>query len=258
VAIWLRGLRRGEAIALPSMAAQLLCGACLYIVIAWNVAGLPQLRDIRITFRVPFVNYLVAEPIGIPNVLKPVAFALRLDQNWGMFAPYPSKEDGWYVTEGKLGDGRLVDVYAQTIGAPSWEKPALVSAMYKNQRWSKYFMNIWLAANSEYRLYFGQWLCRAWNGDEGYGRDRLYTFDITYVREDTMADGKVGDPTHVNLWSHRCYDVQVANPPINIPNRPPASNPSKASTPTPPVSDPNKAQAPIVAPDPNGSLGRHK
>jgi len=217
-------LKRGEPVTLdthPWVGA--VCLFLLYMVVAWNLAGLPG------TF------------VGYPNILRPLAYMLRLDQDWGMFAPKPSTEDGWYATPGTLVNGSSVDVYARTFGAVSYDKPAMVSDMYKNQRWSKYMMNIWLARNADYRLYFGQYLCRWWNGNEPMGPERLFTFDITYVREDTLPNGKVGEPTRVVLWQHRCYDT--VPPKVNLPEKLPTTPAAPPPAPMPqtpaPVASPN-------------------
>ena len=36
---------------------------------------------------------------------------LRLEQYWNMFAPYPLRDDGWYVIDGTLSDGQKFDVF---------------------------------------------------------------------------------------------------------------------------------------------------
>jgi hypothetical protein len=100
-------------------------------------------------------------------------------------------------------------------------------------------MNIWLARNADYRLYFGQYLCRAWNGNAPAVPGRLATFDITYVREDTLANGKVGEPTRVVIWQHRCYDSVPTK--LNLPEKipsPPAAPPPHPMPTTP--SSPNQ------------------
>ncbi|HET6347414.1 MAG TPA: HTTM domain-containing protein, partial [Myxococcota bacterium] len=113
--------------------AGIVCLVLFYLVANWNIASWPY----------------VGPRTGFPIALRPLMYMLRIDQDWGMFAPYPSKEDGWYVLQGKLDDGTVVDVYRHLEEAPSWEKPEVVSDMYSNQRWSKYMMNIWLARNAD-------------------------------------------------------------------------------------------------------------
>jgi hypothetical protein len=59
-----------------------------------------------------------------------------------MFAPSPSKEDGWYVIPGNLQDGRRVDLMPITrddygMHRVSNEKPQDVPASYKNEHWRK-------------------------------------------------------------------------------------------------------------------------
>ena len=163
------------------------------MVINWNIAAWP------------------GSQIRFPDALRQLAYFLRLDQDWGMFAPYPQKDDGWYVMTGRLVDGSEVDVFRHEFGKPTLDKPALVSAMYPNQRWSKYMMNIWLARNADYRLYLGQYLCRFWNTAANVHEPKsLHDFDIVYMREDNLPDYKVKPAEKVVLWQHRCFDDKPA------------------------------------------------
>ena len=68
-------------------------GALLVGVFVWNLAGV-------LHFTMP-----LTQPLR----------ALHLQQNWGMFAPYPRLDDGWYVAEGQLVSGERVDVFRAVI-----------------------------------------------------------------------------------------------------------------------------------------------
>lgn len=142
-------------------------------------------------------RYSVRQP------LRTIAVYFRIDQKWNMFAPYPLKDDGWYVIAGKLRDGRKVDLF-QDNSPPEWDKPDDVSSTYPNQRWRKYMMNLWLAKYSDQRLYYGRYLCRKWNATHA-GADTLMTFKIYFMKEKTLADG-VADPEKNHLWSHHCFE----------------------------------------------------
>lgn len=164
--------------------------AVLVVICNWNIAGWPRTL------------------LLFPDALRPFAYMLRIDQDWGMFAPFPQKEDGWYVIQGKQHDGKMVDVYNQLPTPPSFDKPALVSDQYPNQRWSKYMMNIWLARNADYRLYYGQHLCRRHNGvGTPRGPGSLDEFEIFFVKEMTLPNYKSSPPERVSIWKHYCYEV---------------------------------------------------
>lgn len=142
--------------------------------------------------------------ISLPQWMIPYGRILHLDQYWNMFAPFPMKDDGWYVLPGKLANGTPVDVWNKTAGEPSRQKPDHVADMYPNFRWTKFMVNIWSKSMSEYRLYFGRYLCRTWNRDVVHEDLRLKTFEIIYMREDTLPD-READPVPVSIWSHACF-----------------------------------------------------
>ncbi|MBD1896331.1 HTTM domain-containing protein [Coleofasciculus sp. FACHB-129] len=140
----------------------------------------------------------------LPSVVNWVTLVLRLDQKWSMFAPYPLKDDGWYVIPGQLKDGTEIDVFKN--GTPvSWEKPRLVSATYPNERWRKYMMNIWSKDNSKYRLYYGRYLCRNWN-TQHQGSQQLDTFSIYFMRENTLPNYQTPTVKKVRIWKHSCFN----------------------------------------------------
>src|SRR5690606_1189677 len=113
------------------------------------------------------------------------------DQRWNMFSPGPLTEDGWYVIEGRFKHGLVLDLLT---GKPvTWDKPADVAHTYKNQRWRKYLMNLWLADSAKYRLPYGQYLCRKWNA-RGRRPDELSGFELVYMLEITKPDGSEAIP----------------------------------------------------------------
>lgn len=174
----------------PNSLASLVALGLFLVIATWNAASVS------------------GSPVRFPDALRPLTYMLRIDQNWGMFAPQPQRDDGWYILPGTLVDGSDADVYRHREAIVSLDKPAVVSDMYSNQRWSKYMMNIWVASNEAYRLYFGQYLCRLWNGAENRHLPKsLAKFEIAYMREDNLPDGKVKPAEKVTLWQHYCFDV---------------------------------------------------
>jgi hypothetical protein len=93
---------------------------------------------------------------------------LRLYANWGMFAPNPPSESGWFVFESKLKNGEMVDVWRD--GAPvDWTQPEVPSLTYKTQRWRKFSDNVLMQNHAVVRPYFLRWLCNDWNEDHEDG-----------------------------------------------------------------------------------------
>ncbi len=91
---------------------------------------------------------------------------IRLNANWGMFAPNPPSESGWFVFVGKQKNGLEVDPWRD--GAPvSWEQPPLPSTTYKVERWRKFLDNIINPRHAVVRPYFLRWMCNDWNQRHG-------------------------------------------------------------------------------------------
>ena len=153
-------------------------------------------------------NLTTVTPFTLPERAVPVGPFLGLDQYWGMFAPSPSKEDGWYVIPGKLQDGRKVDLMPTTrddygMHPVTYDKPQDIPATYENEHWRKYLENIYNQDHADQRLYFGQYICRQWNA-RYIGADSLKTFRIIYMREMTLPDNRQSKPEKVDLWNHSC------------------------------------------------------
>jgi hypothetical protein len=162
----------------------------LVYVILWNAGTLPATIN--------------KAKIDVPRRLKWIASALRIDQQWNMFAPYPLKDDGWYVIPGTLVNGTEVDVFTGRRPV-TWEKPHLVAYSYKNQRWQKYMMNLWSRDFSKFREFYGKYLCRAWN-EAHKGGEQLDRFTIYFMKEDTLPQGEDA-PEKISLWEHYCFKI---------------------------------------------------
>jgi Vitamin K-dependent gamma-carboxylase len=153
-------------------------------------------------------NLTTVTSFTLPERAVPLGPFLGLDQYWGMFAPSPSKEDGWYVIPGELRDGQKVDLMPITrddygMHPISYEKPQDIPATYKNEHWRKYLENIYNQDHADQRLYFGQYICRQWNAQHK-GSDTLETFRIVYMLEKTLPDYRQSKPEKVDLWNHTC------------------------------------------------------
>lgn len=170
----------------PSYAGQFLAVLLLWISLLWNLSTVPR------------------SGIQVPENLRWIASVFRIDQQWAMFSPFPMKDDGYYVIEGKIKDkpNTWGNILTLEMGRPSFEKPELGSQVWSNQRWRKYIMNIWMASNSGHRLYYARWLCRQWN--ERHPSDLLEEFQIYYMREDTLPD-RIATPEKVSIWHHFCF-----------------------------------------------------
>jgi len=140
----------------------------------------------------------------IQNPARRIGVVLGFEQTWNMFSP-PLRDDGWYVIPGKLKNGSEVDLFRE--GKPvSWEKPKRVALMYQTERDRKYMMNLWLASNKDYRLYYGKYLCRDWNS-RNTGEEQLQSFKINFMLERTRPNRLPAKVEKNTTWTHYCFDV---------------------------------------------------
>ncbi len=157
-----------------SRLAQALAAVFLVCVVLWNLLGFAATA--------PYVR-----PI-FPSSATLVVYLLRLDQYWGMFSPYPFKDDGWFVIPGTLQDGSQVELWTGER-VVSWEKPASVLAHYPTERRRKYMEKIrWRKRGKEIALdAYARYVCRDWNTRHS-GQEQLETFQIFFMQETTLPD----------------------------------------------------------------------
>lgn len=129
--------------------------------------------------------------------LRPIGYTLRLDQNWGMFAPGVFKDDGWYIMEGVTEKNKCVNILGEGRDV-CYEKPASVTGLFKNDRWRKYTENMILTYNTFMRGYFCNYYKRIWN--ENSMDNKIKALRIVYMSEFTLPDYKYSTPKREVLW----------------------------------------------------------
>ena len=160
---------------------------CFYV-LAWNITSLDNWESKDTT-----------DNTTLPTTIYWIGPSLQIMQYWGLFAPYPMTDDGWFIMPAKTKYGEEFDLLT---GKPvSWEKPKYVAGTFPNNRWRKYFNNLKNPTYEEYRKYLGRFFCREWSGP-----DPLETFEIYFMIEQTPPpDQEVPDPEPWKLWNHRCF-----------------------------------------------------
>jgi hypothetical protein len=119
-----------------------------------------------------------------PAWTYPLAYTLRLDQSWGMFAPGVLKDDGWYVVEGTCVNGNCINLLASDKSI-SYKKPSSIVSMFKNDRWRKYTENYIFVDNDFMRPYFCNYYRRVWNEEH---TDSVKSLRIIYMTETTLPN----------------------------------------------------------------------
>ena len=161
----------------------------LLTVIAWNISD------------------YIKKPI--PKPIRKVVRALHIDQYWGMFAPYPLKDSGWFEFGLLLKNGEYVYAFVHDTMEEQWDmetkKPKYGALYFVDQRWRKYLVNIWDKKNLKYRPHLAQYLCRKWNEDFSDESDKASKLDMDFrlfVNKDYLAPAR--GPSHVRLGQFEC------------------------------------------------------
>lgn len=133
----------------------------------------------------------------MPDSLRFIGYSLRLDQNWGMFAPGVFKDDGWYVLEAKTKENQLINLLEPGQGL-HYQKPASIVAMFSNDRWRKYSENLIFTSHTFLRGYYCNYTRRVWN--EKHPEQKINGLQIVYMSEVTQPDYHYQKPERVLLW----------------------------------------------------------
>lgn len=121
----------------------------------------------------------------LPESSRWFGYLLRLDQHWGMFAPIVFRDDGWYILEGHMANGKSIDLNQQGKEVDE-VKPASVVSLFKNDRWRKYSENYLFVNNAYMRPYYCNYLMRRWNED--HPTQPITQLEVVYMKETTLPD----------------------------------------------------------------------
>ena len=139
----------------------------------------------------------------IPNQFRFIGKVLSIDQAWVMFAPFPMRNDGWFVISGELTSGKKISLFPEPGSIITFEKPRSVSTMYSSQRTRKYFLNLWLATKDKERIRYAKYLCQTWNKDHVQD-DKLKSLEIIFEIEFTLSDRREAPVVPTTLLSYDC------------------------------------------------------
>ncbi len=132
-------------------------------------------------------GWIAADRIPYQNI----AYHLRLDQSWGMFAPGVFKDDGWFIFEGVMSDSTVVDISRN--GEPvRYGKPADVASLFKNDRWRKYSENLLHDRNKILRKYYAVYLYEKWL--HTHPDTPLAGIRLVYMKEFTFSNYLYSEP----------------------------------------------------------------
>jgi hypothetical protein len=164
---------------------------------------LRTIREAVVTLLLVYVCWWNLDTIANPQwfMKEPIrwfGYLFRTDQHWGMFAPAVFKDDGWYILDGTMPNGQHIDLNRKGR-ALTYDKPASVMALFKNDRWRKYSENYLFVSNSYMRPYYCNYLLRIWH--EKHPNQPINRLDVIYMKEVSLPDYQVPKPTREVLCS---------------------------------------------------------
>ncbi|MFK7854659.1 MAG: hypothetical protein AB8B79_11115 [Granulosicoccus sp.] len=177
----------------PSVSGSIIALGFFYVVTAFNVHGLPQVRQ------------------SMPVYVDQIARAARLDQRWDMFAPYPLTTSSYVLIPGTLRNGEKIDLYTLTSSKDGWQPPRRFYTLYESYRWRKYLGRVDSHKNNDVRSAFGNYLCRSWNSQKRARETQLATLEVHFVKLKTNTQGQPKKQTRRMAWRHWCY-AEFADP----------------------------------------------
>lgn len=147
-----------------------------------------------------------------PGSIEWIGRSLFLQQAWKMFAR-PASRTGWVAIEGKLRDGRTVDLMVDGGPIPDLAdalagtgvRPKVVSAQYVNERWRNFLTRAVLGTDTNTQLLlYGRYVCRSWNSVHT-GADQLTTFQLFWHVRELPAPPASRDYQTETIWRHDCF-----------------------------------------------------
>lgn len=162
------------------------------------------------------INNLGGKQYSI-SALQSLSRVTNTYQQWNMFAPTPMRNDGWFVMDAQLRNGKHVDIL-NNADEVNFEKPLFVRKNYRSTRFHKYLLNRNYKQAPAYMNAWGRYYCKCWNKENENTPKELESFSIYFMREYTPEFGQPNpEPEKRLLWNYWCKDefktrfTQVSN-----------------------------------------------
>ncbi|MEE9335850.1 MAG: DCC1-like thiol-disulfide oxidoreductase family protein [Granulosicoccaceae bacterium] len=178
----------------PTMVGQLIALYFFVGITVYNITGLPGLSKHR------------------PDLINRSLQAVRLDQRWSMFAPFPMTISIYPQIQATLRNGDKMNLYPLTDSSPNWEPPTQLYSVYKSYRWRKFLGKIRSTSDNRVRAAYGDYLCRTRNKMSLQRPKHIGIFDIHFVSRHTNTNEQPKRIERKMAWRHWCYaDFDPAN-----------------------------------------------
>jgi hypothetical protein len=97
--------------------------------------------------------------------------------------------------------------FIYSVGSDGELRAVVIDVVYlrhgKREHWPKYPEKIRGPDDGGQLLHFGRYICREWNARHA-GTEQPVDFQITYMKEQTLADYQLSALQKQVLWEHRC------------------------------------------------------
>jgi hypothetical protein len=112
---------------------------------------------------------------------------LRLEQNWGMFAPYILKDDGWFVYSARSTNSGYIDIKNNRTTV-AYSKPIYGVGEFESDRWRKFQENYTFHNNNYMRPFYCKYLLNKWNKE--HPENPIIDLTIFFLKETSLPDYK--------------------------------------------------------------------
>jgi len=126
-------------------------------------------------------------PYALDPAIVHYGKALRLEQNWGMFAPYILKDDGWFVYSALRNDRKYIDI-KNNIDTVIYTKPKYGVCEFESDRWRKFQENYTFNNNNYMRPFYCKYLLNKWNNE--HPDQHILDLTIFFMKETSLPNYK--------------------------------------------------------------------
>lgn len=123
-----------------------------------------------------------------------------LDQNWGMFSPYPSADRGWYFIEGTTKSGQLIDLLTMKPTTQYYGRPLFWIEKLPHYRFVSYLDSLYANKKIRLRERLIEYFCNEWDKNSDDKMDKIVVWMLREVPlsrvtiRDLAYENKCGAP----------------------------------------------------------------
>jgi len=148
------------------------------------------------------MNSVIPDSYQLSTLATNSIYFLKLEQKWSMFSPYPFTDDGWFVIMANTKGNDRISIFGNKEKTSLDKKPVDIANTFPNERWRKYFTNLYDNNYLEYRRLFLDYLCKKSNNDNY--NDQYKSIDMYYILTRIISPTKKEEPKKLLLLSYEC------------------------------------------------------